>query len=265
MKESRQKIIVDILMKEGFVKTSDLVEKFGVSTVTIRRDFNQLEKSGFLKKSYGGAILASNYLRVIELDDWQKRVRSFSDEKRVITQKAAEYIPEGSVIATDVGTTMYAFAKSLSKKGNLTVITNDLYIAQEILSNSSNRVYLAGGLLSQSLQTTGHLSKKFFDNFALIDFFVFSADGITLEDGITCIDAEVNELKKMLIDKATKNILVTDHSKFEKKAIFRTCSFEDIDILITDCTASKNLVKQIKSKGVIVETVPIDSAGTEAS
>ena len=257
MKNARQQMIIELLKQDGLVSTSDLTGRFGVSVETIRRDFKQLEKAGILKPAYGGAVPLSGTLRITELDAWQDRAASFRQEKSWIARKAAEYVPDGSVLATDVGTTMFELARHLNQKSNLTIITNDLRLAQE-LRQDCHQVYLAGGLLNTSLYTSGELCREFVDHFALIDLFIFSADGITLEDGLTTIRPEENELKKRLIQKAEKKIAVVDHSKFGKKALLHTCRFDQIDLLITDSRAPDGLVQAIR-KFTNVDVVSPDS------
>lgn len=261
-KSKRHKMIVDILSRRGDIKTVDLIEELGVSIETIRRDYNELEQAGILKKSYGGAVLVSNYLRVTELETWQKRRKTLQFEKELITQKAVDYVAEGSVLAIEIGTTIYALSKHLAKKNNLTIITSDLLAAQEVWHNPSNQVYLVGGLLSQPYFTTGYLSKEFLSYFSLIDVFIFSTDGITINEGFTSISAEINDYKRTLLRKATKNIVVADHSKFDKKAIFHTCNLQEIDLLITDSGAPRDFIEKIKSQGVAVEVVSVENNPT---
>ena len=55
MKSYRQKEIVEMLTKKGVIVTSEVAKQFDVSIETIRRDLDQLEKQGLIKKTYGGA------------------------------------------------------------------------------------------------------------------------------------------------------------------------------------------------------------------
>ena len=54
--DRREKIIA-LLNRDGMVKANELVEQYGVSMETIRRDLEYLEKRGLVDRVYGGAIL----------------------------------------------------------------------------------------------------------------------------------------------------------------------------------------------------------------
>ena len=68
----------------------------------------------------------------------------------------------------------------------------------------------------------------------------------------------MNELKKLFIGWSLKKVAVLDHSKFDKKALFRTCHRDEIDMLTTDSLAPMDVAAQIEQRGVRVVVVPID-------
>ena len=55
-KEERHEAIMDQFFKQNVVLVSDLADKLGVSSVTIRKDLTELEKEGKLYRSHGKAI-----------------------------------------------------------------------------------------------------------------------------------------------------------------------------------------------------------------
>ena len=55
--QKRRKHIIQLLEKEGSVKTSELSEEFQVSVMTIRRDLNYLAGEGIVTLTHGGAAL----------------------------------------------------------------------------------------------------------------------------------------------------------------------------------------------------------------
>src|SRR5260221_14728636 len=52
----RRQDILKVVSSQGSGTISELSERYGVSEMTIRRDFQTLEKEGNLKKKRGGAI-----------------------------------------------------------------------------------------------------------------------------------------------------------------------------------------------------------------
>ena len=53
----RKNEILEILQKEQRVLVSELAKRYDVTEETIRRDLEKLERDGFVKKTYGGAVL----------------------------------------------------------------------------------------------------------------------------------------------------------------------------------------------------------------
>ena len=54
-KQDRQDQIVLLLNRTGFMTSNSLAKQIGVTTMTIRRDINELDKKHKLIKTYGGA------------------------------------------------------------------------------------------------------------------------------------------------------------------------------------------------------------------
>ena len=56
----RYEKILTLIKKTGFVRAADLNKMFSVSSETVRRDLENLEKEGFVKRVHGGAALEKN-------------------------------------------------------------------------------------------------------------------------------------------------------------------------------------------------------------
>ena len=57
--DGRRQGIMDFLMDAGTATVDDLASRFGVSKMTVHRDLDELEESGFLRKVRGGAYSTS--------------------------------------------------------------------------------------------------------------------------------------------------------------------------------------------------------------
>ena len=247
MKNKRQDEILKMLFAEQSLKTEHLSSHFGVSIETIRRDINELEHSGLVKKVYGGIQLNNDSMHMAALENWNERLNQFHEEKIKIATKALEFISDDSIIALDFGTTTYELSRLLSSKKNLSIITNSLYIASELSKNTSHKVYCIGGVVMPIEGiTTGVFARNFLNNFASIDLFISSTDGITPQYGLSEFNENVIDIKKQLIQRAKKHITLIDHSKFGKVARFAVCPLQDIDILITDSLTSQEDIELMR-------------------
>ena len=71
--EHRQRLIYEQIQNLGAVTTAKLVDAFGVSLETIRRDLLVLEKNGMLKRVHGGAVKISDMKQFASLEGAVKR------------------------------------------------------------------------------------------------------------------------------------------------------------------------------------------------
>ena len=246
MKRNRQKEIIKLLEREKVVSSVHLMELFDVSLATIRRDLDQLEKQGVLRKTYGGAELKeqTSYL----LPSLAVRHNSFPKSKASIAMAALQYIPDNCTIALDAGSTISELCSLLANKRNLIIICSDTYNANLCLA-SGNRVYMMGGFLTPDGTSDGTYAKEFLSNIGELDLFICSTDGADPQDGLTTNEVGINELKRRYLKKASTTILIVDHSKFKQKGFCKTCDFSDIDIMITDELTPPEVIESIKSKG----------------
>ena len=235
LKTTRQHEIMKLLMLRQTIKTEDLVEEMGVSIETIRRDINDLVRQGLVAKMYGGIRVVQNDMRITVQESWTKRMETCHDEKVAIASRALELVPDNATIALDTGTTVYEFSRLLGGRKNLTVITNSLNIAGELSQNTQHTIYSVGGMLNRGeIVTVGTFACGFLDNFASIDLFVCSADGLTPENGVTEFVESMVDIKRRMSAISDRILLLADHGKFGKKSLFKSIATEDIDVIVTD-------------------------------
>ena len=116
---SRQEQIVQYLVENHFAKVESLVEVFGVSNETIRRDLKKLEQESFIIRTHGGAQYDN--LRAREKQYEIRAQRNFA-EKKSIARLAASYVKDGDSIVLNTGTSTLLLAKELGNRNNLIVI-----------------------------------------------------------------------------------------------------------------------------------------------
>ena len=251
MRSFRQKQIRETLERSSVIKTVDIAGELGATVETIRRDFDQLEKQGVLRKIYGGAERITEPLNLLPALE----VRRSEDRraKEAMANWAARYISDNSIIALDAGSTMFELCRHLRQPRNLVILCNDLHTATELLSKSDAKVYLMGGFLTKDGTSSGTYAREFLNSIANIDLFFCSTDGANPEDGLTSDEEGINTLKKLYLKKAKTSIALIGHSKLHKKGFYKLCDFSDLDKVITDGETPRDMIEHLRSRGARIE------------
>src|SRR3954470_12497802 len=100
-----------MVRRHGGVRVSQLVQEFGVSDMTIRRDLEALAERGLVDKVHGGATLAGpGSTEEPGFDAKSARQRA---EKAAIAGCASTLVEPGTAVALSAGTTTAALAARL--------------------------------------------------------------------------------------------------------------------------------------------------------
>lgn len=253
MLQERRSKIIDKITEERMVKVTELMREFDVSIETIRRDLEFLEKKGFLKRVYGGAILNEFFG---EEPAYENREIINHDEKKAIANKAAQLIEDGDTIFMDVGTTVLDVAHCLLRRKNLTVITNSTFVSHTLVKNKDCRVILLGGQMRfGELSTSGFICDKNLEYFYASKA-IIGVGGITIENGVTDYHLEEANIRRKMISLSDKVIAVADHSKFGVVAMNSICRLDQLNYLVTDWKTPLKTIDLYRSTGLNVIVAP---------
>jgi len=246
--QERHDQILWLINSEGTVKTSDLIKRFNVSLETIRRDLESLEKAGKLKRVYGGAI-QKNPSR--KFKNFNTREKEFSKEKIRIAEKALDIIEDGQAIALDSGTTNLILAKMLKGRfKHLTIVTNSMIIANELMDQQELDVILTGGTVSsKDYAMSGIIAEQVIGNFHF-DICFISVSGVSIKVGITDYNLETVQIQRKLIESSQKVIVLADHRKFSTISMVKVCDFVEVNAVITDDQLDDKVLDQYREKGL---------------
>ncbi|SHE32175.1 transcriptional regulator, DeoR family [Marinitoga hydrogenitolerans DSM 16785] len=230
--EERQKKILTFIKNKGKASVNELSKFLNVSAVTIRKDLSYLEELGKVIRTHGGAILP-DHAKV----EWNflSKIKQMSFEKKEIAKKAYSYIQEDDTIALDSSSTNYYIADLLKQKpiNGVTIITNNIYIAEKLIESHYEIILLGGTIRKNSFSIVGPWSIKFLEDLNL-DIAFLGTTGISYEKGFMVANFLEAELKKAIIQASEKKFIVTDSSKFFKKSFVSFSSFFEITGIITD-------------------------------
>ncbi len=228
--ERRNKIL-EILKTDGRVVVGDLSVMFGVTEETIRRDLEKLEKEGFAKKTYGGAIIADS--ATVDLP-FLIRKQSNIESKEHIAAIVCALIEDGDHLMLDASSTAVYIAKQLKSKKNLTVITNSIEIMLELSDISGWKVLSTGGTLREgSLSLVGYQAEKMISTFH-VDKSIVSCNGIDSIKGITDANEMDAHMKRLMLESGNMKILAVDQTKFDRISFAKIEDISCVDMIVTD-------------------------------
>jgi DeoR/GlpR family transcriptional regulator of sugar metabolism len=247
---AREQAILTALNTEGRVVVNDLAAEFGVSTVTIRKDLEALERRSMLRRIRGGAVSVG----ASDEGAFEMRLRHSRDVKQRIARSVAPLVRHGDVIALDSSTTCYYLAKELLDRRDLVVVTNALRLSILLMEQSTAMVLMPGGVLRRSagslvgpigdvLTGRGRINKGF-----------FGAVAVSTVHGLMDISAEEAQTKQFLTKACDQVYGVFDSSKISGFGLHSFASVGQISGMFTDDGIDPAVVGEWAALGVPVHS-----------
>lgn len=140
---ARRQKLTRLLREHRYLPVAELKDRLGVSEATLRRDLAALARENKLTRTYGGALSDFD----ATFDSFQERRGRSGAAKRRIAQAARQRIRPGMTCYFDSGTTLFALASALHRKpvSPLTIVTNNLPVAEALADRREIEIYLTGG------------------------------------------------------------------------------------------------------------------------
>jgi DeoR/GlpR family transcriptional regulator of sugar metabolism len=245
--EERRQEILDRINQAGRASVAVLSQEFGVSEVTIRADLQALTERNLVIRTHGGAIatLRGPY----ELSLATRRQQQVAEKSR-IGAAAAALVADGDAIFLDSSSTALVVAQNLKNCRDLTVITNGLTIAQELIDAPGVMVVLIGGTLRrETASLVGGEDLGKLQRFNIQKGF-FGAHGISMAEGLTDVSLAEADVKRALIELCRNVIAVLDATKWGRVGLASFARLEQIQKVITDSHAPADWVVPVQSAGV---------------
>jgi DeoR family transcriptional regulator of aga operon len=250
--EERQQEIVSQVNHVGRASVSELAERFGVSEVTIRGDLRALADRELILRTHGGAVPIRRSSRELSLED---RSRQRVAEKERIGRAAAARVADGDAIILDSSSTALAVARHLKQHRDLTILTNSLAVAHEMLDARGVTVVMPGGTLRHDMASlTGGHGLEVYRQFNIYKGF-FGATGIALPEGLTDVSLGEAEVKRPLVGMCREVVAVLDATKWGRVGVASFATPDSIDGVITDVNAPAELVQRVRTLGIEVTCV----------
>ncbi len=239
--------ILELIGEHGKVEVAELSRLFEISEVTIRNDLKGLHKRGLVRRAHGGAVR----IETVSVDpSLQVKAALHADEKQRIGAAAAALINNGDSIILDSGTTTLHIARHIKDRQDLTVITNGINVAMELLGAKGVRLVLLGGMVRQnSYSAVGHFAEDMLRQLSADKLFL-AVDAFDLDFGLSTPNPEESKVNQEMVRIAKERILVADSSKFGKRSLSHIVPLTAINKIITDDALATETQAELRARGV---------------
>jgi DeoR/GlpR family transcriptional regulator of sugar metabolism len=224
---ARQKIILDIIVREKRIDVAALAEMTGVSKVTLRKDLDRLEEKGIIRHEKGQVFPGSS-------DDINNRLTYHYDTKLKIARQACCLVEDGEAVMIESGSCCAILAEELTmRRREPRIITNSAFIAGFVRRLPQAKIVLLGGDYQNAAQVmVGPITRLCAQGFTVDKLFI-GADGVS-EAGFTGKDHLRSETVRDMAKQANQVIVLTESEKFSKKGLVPLLPFGDVRAVITD-------------------------------
>lgn len=248
---ARLAALLALLGQRGQWSIAELAERFEVSEETIRRDVRQLEQAGRVQKIHGGVCLPGGVLE----PPYRQRLREQAEAKQRIAERALALVQPGMTLLLDSGTTTLWLARALRHLRDLTVITNSMEIAAQVLGHPGQRLYVAGGAVDPDYHAAfGSEAIDYCRQFAP-DLTILSMGAVDPVRGLLDFDASEAAFKRSLLPQARRVAVLCDSTKFDKSGFVRVAGFGDVHDLVTDQAPPEDIAAAAAAAGTAIHLV----------
>jgi DeoR family fructose operon transcriptional repressor len=245
----RQAAIAGLVAELSSVSVNQLAEQYGVTSETIRRDLDALERQSIIRRVHGGAVRIQGSVAAAPVGDSHCRPGRREDVE--IALAALSYVPaaHGSLIL-DAGPATERLAAFLPAGRPIMILTNSVPVAAILAGSQSISLNLLPGLVCPSTRAVvgeqavaalyGHR----------VDVAFVEAEGITIDHGLSATHASGAAARRAMIAAARRVVVLAGSSHFGEEATVPFATLQDVDIIITDAGTPSDQIDQVRDVGV---------------
>lgn len=249
LKVERQGFIRRMVEEQGRASVPELSTHFDVSEATIRRDLEELDGKGWVRRTHGGAVRAE---RATKEPPRVQRISERINEKQAIGKLTAGLIQTGQTVFLGSGTTVLEVAKQLPLDIQLTVITNSLPVINHLADYPNIELIIIGGMLRKDeLSMVGHIAERAVGEFRA-DVVILGMHAIDSHHGFTNDFLPETMTDRAIMEIAPRVIVVADHTKFGKVSSVLVAPVTAAHTLITDKNTSRECIEELAEHGIEV-------------
>ncbi|GAA2012924.1 DeoR/GlpR family DNA-binding transcription regulator [Microbacterium ulmi] len=251
----RHELIERLLGDDGRVSVVELARRFDVTTETIRRDLDQLENAGILRRVHGGAVPRERASTAEP--SLAERLQHHGVAKSAIAERALEALGRrfrGSLYF-DAGTTTGAVAARLATHldgGPVEVVTHALTLAHTLAGVPAVSLSVVGGRVrGLTAAAVGADTVRAIESLRP-DIAFLGANGLSAGFGVSTPDPDEAAVKAAIVRSARRVVLVADSEKLGRELLVSFAPLSAIDVLVTDAEPDAELATALSEAGVEV-------------
>jgi len=243
----RREFILKSLKNHDGISTQEIAHEVNASEITIRRDLSRLEAKGLLVRTRSGAVKVGATEDLFAFDD---KINLHREEKEYICRIATAFIHPGNVIFIDCGSTVSLLVPYIKEIEALTVITNSLPIASELINFPNIKLILIGGEIDSKRKAIyGYSAMNNIAQYHANKAFI-GADGISLSLGITSHDEKTASITFKMAENSDEVFLLCDSSKIEKNSFVRFAPISAVQYVVTDRMIDRSLIAKYAQRKI---------------
>jgi DeoR/GlpR family transcriptional regulator of sugar metabolism len=252
-KRIRQQEIVSLLTDQPTLRVSDLAERLGVTTETIRRDLDELTNKGLISRTYGGAILR----KAAEPSVAQRHTLLINERARIAKTACLACHGARVIMMGSGATTLHVAKRIASEMQNVTVITHSFAIAAALAFNPTISIMMAPGFYhAGEAAMYGAQTLRFLEQYNA-EWVVLGASGLAPEGASDAL-IEMADVYSAMIERANRRMIVADGSKFNQMFTARYATWSQVDLLVTDDAPEGALFKAMHAADVEMKIATAD-------
>lgn len=240
----RHERILSALEANPSIRVNELADELGVSSETVRRDLTELDNTGRITRTYGGAVRTKTFEPALA-----ERSKLHILARETIARLAVARIGHANSLFIGGGATMLHFARALRAiDRRLTVLTPAFSIATELSTNPLIEVMALPGIVEpkEGLVIGGETLKciaQFRTPLAVV-----GASGVDTE-GVSEALLNAAQVYAAMIQNADETLVLADQSKFGTRSLQQITSLRDGLCLITDSAPDGAMQTAIRQSG----------------
>lgn len=238
---TRQHDILELL-QSGSQDIKALAAHFQVVEMTIRRDLQELSSAFPILVVRGTAMLQDAWQASPDVDS-----PDLAATKSALAKALYDRIFPLQTLFLSGGTTTLCFARLLAARctSHMTVITNSLHIASTLFRSRCKVILLGGEFRTDAMDLIGPVAEKNLKEYH-VDWLVTGCDAASLDAGFYTSDLSLSNLEQKSLQIADRVAVITDSSKFGKRALTRFATLDQIQLLVTDRNLPQDRQEQLR-------------------